>query len=146
MDNRYSTPALFALLQEKYNIVACGTVRSNCTGWNSQILNLPKSSQRGASLVKFDPVNRVLFGQWNDNKVVSFISTLGVFGMSTVQQRVGSQKMDFQIPEALKKYSSDNFMGGVDNMDKDKKIGGSFSSRALFRKWYRMVLMGIFDF
>ncbi len=45
-------------------------------------------------------------------------------------------KNDFQIPEALKKYSSDNFMGGVDNMDKDKNIGGSFTSHALFRKWY----------
>ena len=65
------------------------------------------------------------------------MSTLGVVGMSTVQRRVGSQKMDFQIPEAeaLKKYSSDNFMGGVDNMDKDKKIGGSFTSHALFQKW-----------
>jgi hypothetical protein len=88
----------------------------------------------------------VLFGQWNDNKVVLFISTLGVFGMSTVQRRVGANKVDFQIPEALKRYSSDNFMGGVDNMDKDKKIGGSFASLALFRKWYRMGLMGIFNF
>ena len=110
------------------------------------MLNLPKTSQRSTSLVKFDPVNKVLFGQWNDNKVVSFISTLGVFGMSSVQQRVGANKVDFQIPEALKRYSSDNFMGGVDNMDKDKKIGGSFTSRALFWKWYRMGLMGIFDF
>ena len=55
-------------------------------------------------------------------------------------------KVDFQIPEALKRYSSDNFMGGMDNMDKDKKIGGSFTSRLLFRKWYCMCLMGIFDF
>ena len=46
--------------------------------------------------VKIDPVNKVLFGQWNDNKVISFISSLGVFGMSTVQQRVGLQKLDFQ--------------------------------------------------
>jgi hypothetical protein len=98
------------------------------------------------SLVKFDPVNKVLFGQWNDNKVVSFISTLGVFSMSTVQRRVGANKVDFKIPKALKRYSSDNFMGGMDNMDKDKKIGGSFTSRALFRKWYRMGLIGIFDF
>ncbi len=81
------------------------------------------------SLVKFDPVNMVLFGQWNDN-IVIFL----VFRMSTIQQRVGSQKIDFQIPEALKKYSSDNFMGGVNNMDKEKKIGGSFNSHALFRK------------
>ncbi len=146
MDNRYSAPTLFVLLQEKYSILACGTVRSNRTGWNSQILNLPKTSQRGTSLVKVDPINRVLFGQWNDNKVVSFISTLGVFGISSVQRRVGANKVDFQIPEALKRYSSDNFMGGVDNMDKDKKIGGSFTSRALFRKWYHMGLMGIFDF
>ncbi len=82
--------------------------------------------------MKFDPINKVLFGQWNDNKAISFISTLGVFGMSTIQQRVGSQKNHFQIPEALKKYSSDNFMDGVDNMDKDKKIGGSFTSHSLF--------------
>jgi hypothetical protein len=146
MDNRYSAPSLFVLLREKYSILACGTVRSNRTGWNSQILNLPKSSQQGTSLMKFDPINKVLFGQWNDNKVVSFISTLGLFGMSTIQRRVGANKVDLQIPEALKQYSADNFMGGVDNMDKDKKIGGSFTSRALFRKWYRMGLMGIFDF
>ena len=31
-------------------------------------------------------------------------------------------------------------------MDKDKKIGGSFMSGALFQKWYCMGLMGIFDF
>jgi hypothetical protein len=66
--------------------------------------------------------------------------------MSTIQRQVGANKVDLQIPEALKRYSSDNFMGGVDNMDRDKKIGGSFMSRALFWKWYHMSLMGIFDF
>ena len=121
-------------------------MRSNRTGWNSQILNLPKTSQRGTSLVKFDPINRVLFRNWNDNKVVSFILTLGVFGISSVQQRVGANKVDFQIPEALKRYSSNNFMGGMDNMDKDKKIGRSFTLRKLFWKWYCMGLMGIFNF
>ncbi len=61
--------------------------------------------------------------------------------MSTVQQRVGANKVDFQIPEALKRYSSNIFMGGVDNMDKDKNIGGSFKLLALFQKWYFMGLM-----
>jgi hypothetical protein len=37
-------------------------------------------------------------------------------------------------------------MGGVDNIDKDKRIGGSFTGRAMFKKLYRMGLMGIFDF
>jgi hypothetical protein len=55
-----------------------------------------------------------------------------IIRMSTIQQRVSVNKIDFQIPEALKRYSSDNFMGGVDNMDEDKKNGGSFASRALF--------------
>ncbi|KAL3800369.1 hypothetical protein HJC23_003665 [Cyclotella cryptica] len=141
MDNRYSTPTLFVLLQEKYSILACRTTQSNRTGWNTQIL-----PQRGTSLVKFDPVNKVLFREWNDNKVVSFILMLGLFGMSTIQRQIRANKVDLQIPEALKRYSADNFMGGVNNMDKDKKIGGSFTSLALLRKWYHMGLMGRFDF
>jgi hypothetical protein len=52
--------------------------------------------------------------------------------MSSIQQRVGLNKIDLQIHEALKKYSFDNIVGGVNNMDKDKKIGRSFTSCALF--------------
>jgi hypothetical protein len=37
-------------------------------------------------------------------------------------------------------------MGGVDNVDKDKKIGGGFTKKALFKKWYRMGVLGVFDF
>ncbi len=146
MDNRYSAPSLFVLLREKYSILACGTVRSNRTGWNSQILNLPKSSPRGTSLIKFDPINKVLFGQWNDNKVVSFISTLGKFGMSTIQRRVGAHKVDLQIPEALKQYSADNFMGGVNNMNKEKKLAvlsppvHSFGNGIVWVSWVYLTL------
>lgn len=57
MDTHYFALSLFVLLHEKYKILACGTVRTNRTGWNAQILILPKSSQRGTSLVKFDPIN-----------------------------------------------------------------------------------------
>ena len=46
--------------------------------------------------------------------------------MTTILRRIGANKVNFQIPEALKRYSSNNFMGGVDNKD-------------------RMGLMGIFD-
>jgi hypothetical protein len=34
----------------------------------------------------------------------------------------------------------------VDNVDKDKTIGGSFTKKAFFKKWYCMGLLGIFDF
>lgn len=36
-------------------------------------------------------------------------------------------------------------MGGVDNMGKDKKIGGSFNSCSPFKKCYRIELMGAFN-
>jgi len=38
----------------------------------------------------------------------------------------------------MKCYTTENFVGGVDNVDKDKKIGGAFSKKALFKKWYHM--------
>ena len=70
----------------------------------------------------YDSINKVLFGQWNDNKVVSFISTHGVSGSVTVQGRIRANKVDFQFEEALKRYILDNFMGRVDNVNKDKKL------------------------
>ena len=97
-------------------------------------------------MLKYDLTNKILFGQWNDNKVVSFISGLGVFRLTTIQRRVGADKIDYDIPVALKKYTKDNYMRGVDNLDKDKCIGRSFTGRAMFKKWYRMGLMGVFDF
>jgi hypothetical protein len=86
-------------------------------------MNLSKNTPRGTSLVKYDPGNRILFGQWNDTKVVSFISSLGISGTVTVTRRVGANKIDLPIEETLKKrYTNDNFMGGVDNFDKDKNL------------------------
>jgi hypothetical protein len=99
MDNHYTAPELFVLLCEKYQILACGTIHSNRTGWDSNhIMNLKKSSPRGTSLVK------ILFGQWNDNKIVSFISTLGISGRVTMKRRVGNDfvEEEFQVEEALK--------------------------------------------
>lgn len=51
-----------------------------------------------------------------------FNINIGVFGVAIIKCRVGAHNVDFQIPEALKRYSSDNFTSGVDNMDKDRKI------------------------
>jgi hypothetical protein len=141
MDNRYTAPELFVLLRERYQILACGTIRSNRKGWNSSIMNLKKSSPRGSSLEKYDPVNKVLFGQWNDNKVVSFISTLGVSKKVTVKRRIGSETVELEIEDALKRYTRDNYMGGVDNVDKDKKIGGSFTKQAHFKNGIKWVYL-----
>jgi hypothetical protein len=57
-------------------------------------MNLSKPTLRETSLVKYDPVNRILSGQWNNNKVVSFISSLGISGTVTVMRRVGANKIN----------------------------------------------------
>jgi len=62
MDNRYSSPSLFVVLREKYQILACGTIRSNRKRWDSKIMNLSKSLPQGSSLLKYDPMNKILFG------------------------------------------------------------------------------------
>ena len=72
--------------------------------------------------MKYVPVNLVLFGQWNDNKVVSFILTLCISGSVTVSRRVGAQTVELPIKIVLKQYSIYNFMGGVNNVDKVKKL------------------------
>lgn len=107
-------------------------------------MNLSKSSPRGTPLL--DPVNKILFFQWNDNKVTFFASSLGVCGMATILHSAGVDKSKYPIAEALEHYATDSFMGGVDNMDKDKKIGGSFTNCAMFQKWYQMILMDVFGF
>lgn len=53
--------------------------------------------------------------------------------MSKVQHHVSANKLDFEIAEALKSYASEDFMSGVDSMDTDKNIGGSFTSCAMFK-------------
>jgi hypothetical protein len=52
--------------------------------------------------------------------------------VTSIQHQVGATKVDFTVHEALKQYTTDNYMGGVDDMDKNKQIGGSFTTCAMF--------------
>ena len=38
MENHYSSPLLFVLLQEKYSMLACDTICSNRKGWDSKAM------------------------------------------------------------------------------------------------------------
>ncbi len=46
-------------------------------------------------------------------------SLLGVSGRVTVIRRVGSHKIDLEIEKSLKRYTKNNVMVGVDNVDTD---------------------------
>lgn len=91
-------------------------------------MNLIKSSQRGLLLIKLNPVHKILFGQWNDNKVVSFISRLGIYEVTSIKWGIGANIVNIPMHSMLKCYASNNFMSGVNNMDMNKKIGGSFTA------------------
>jgi hypothetical protein len=49
------------------------------------------------------------------------MSTLGISGTVNVSRRNGAQTIDLLVEVSLKRYTTDNFMGCVDNIDKDKK-------------------------
>ncbi len=91
----------------------------------------------------YNPINGLL-GQWKDDKVVSFISTLPLVGNSTTMQQSGSKKMSFSCPKTLQEYNES--MGYVDLIDYDKKVGGYFMQKRSFKKWYKKGCIGIMDF
>ncbi len=62
MDNRYSAPELFVMLKLKYIILVCHTIRTNHERWNC-IMHLKKKGEQEECLTKYDPVNKILFGQ-----------------------------------------------------------------------------------
>lgn len=64
--------------------------------------------------------------------------------MTTIQHDVSANKVDFEMMEVLERHVSGNFMSGVDNIDKDKKVGGSFTSCEMFKMCYRTGLLGCF--
>lgn len=141
MDNRYSVPHFFAYFgrSTKSCLQYCykKTQSMGCHSYESDKIN-----KKGLiHFIIFDPINRVLFGQWNENKVVSYNFSLGKFQMSFIKWCKGANFVEFLIDSTLKQYASNNFMGGVDDMDKDNKIEGSFRACAMFRKWFRKGLM-----
>ena len=72
-------------------------------------------AQQGDFLVKYDKVNKVIAGQWNNNKVVSFISTIIEFDLVDVRQPCRRDILDLTILKPLKLYQQS--MGGVDRGD-----------------------------
>ena len=144
MDNRYSAIPLFLDLRTKHNILAVGTIRGNRKYWNKEIMNLSKKSKRGSYLVKYDRDNEILAGQWNDNKVVPFISTLGEYDIVKVKRRVKKKKIEFDVPEPLRSYQ--RHMGGVDKNDQIKECAGGISKGIRkTHKWFKAVNLAIMD-
>ena len=143
-DNRYTAFYLFMDLRQIHNIFCVGTIRKNRRGWNSDVMNLPKSSARGSSLVAYDTHNSILCFQWNDNKVVSGLSTLPEYGFSLVRRRVGRDISEFNAPASLVSYQT--YMGGVDKYDQIRDSCGGFGKGIKkTHKWFQKILLALMD-
>lgn len=125
-------------------ILAVCTMRKNRKGWDKEVMNLSKTSERGSTLVKYDKVNKLLAVQWNDNKIVSLLSSLGVYGLVDVQRRVGRNLRTFKTQECVREYQK--YMGGVDKGDQIREQSGGFGKASHFKKWYKNIILGMMDF
>ncbi len=109
MNNCYSAPELFVMLKGKYKTLTCGTVWTNRKCWEKNVMNLSKLATRGNSKIFYIPINGLIFGQCNDNKVVLFISSLLLVGNGKTIQQCGSQRVPYTFPKALQAYNK--YMG-----------------------------------
>ena len=146
-DSRYGAPLCFKDLADIHVVLGVATMSKNRKGWDSEIMDMTTASaERGESLVKYDKVNKMIAGQWNDNKVVSFISTIPEFGIVDVQRRKGRELLNLKVPKPLKSYQEN--MGGVDRGDQIRETSGGGFCKGLNKagKWYKLPCLGIMDF
>jgi len=84
------------------------------------VMILLKLATRGNFKAFYNPINGLLFGQWKDNEVVSFISTLLLVGNGTTMWQSGSKKIYLTCPKALEAYNK--YMKYMDLVDFDKNL------------------------
>ena len=73
---------------------------------------MKKTEPIGLSKVIYDKENKLLVIQWNDNKFVSVILSLGLSGKGVLKRRKVSQLLEFACEKVLIEYQKN--MGEVD--------------------------------
>jgi hypothetical protein len=144
MDNRYSSPLLFVTLLRHYGIAAIGTVRKNRKGLGKELLTMLKSAERGACKVYYCKTSKILCVQWNDNKVVTVLSTAWLKGRVDIQRRVGPNICTFSTEKCILHYQQK--MLGVDKSDQRRMQAGGFRNSLRPNKWFKAGIFGLFDF
>jgi hypothetical protein len=140
-DNFFSSPELFYILREGYGIFGLGTIRNNRIRGAERVLpeeKVFKKKERGHFAEVSCNKNRLAIVRWNDNKVVTFISS--IVASEPVEKIVRyskdeKKKIDVQCPQIVRQYNK--HMGGVDLAD---MLIALYKTPLKTRRWY----MGIF--
>ncbi len=98
MDNWCFGPELFVMLKMQYKVLACGKIHTNRKEWDQSTMNFNKSVSSGKSKCCFKSIRGILFLQWNNNKVVSFISTLLIVCNESTTQQSRIEKYYSHVP------------------------------------------------
>jgi hypothetical protein len=144
MDNYYTSPAVaVALLKEEVYIR--GTCRSNRKGFPTGVMfSRPDATRLGRGSIKtmIDKDHRIAAYGWVDGNPVHFLTTADGTSTSTVQRRVGRDRLSVKAPIGIKNYNKG--MQAVDRHDQLRERF-SLSSRHGFKKYYVKIALGLLD-
>ncbi|GFY48607.1 DDE_Tnp_1_7 domain-containing protein [Trichonephila inaurata madagascariensis] len=141
-DNFFSSPELFYILRENYGIFALGTIRNNRLRGDEKVIpgeKEMKKKEKGAFSESTCDNNHLAVVRWNDNKVVTFISTCVASDPIEKIQRYckdSRKKVGVQCPQIVRQYK--RHMGGVDLAD---MLISLYKIPFKSRRWY----FGIFE-
>ncbi|KAJ0175946.1 hypothetical protein K1T71_008120 [Dendrolimus kikuchii] len=145
-DNFFSSPELFYILRENYGFFSLGTIRNNRLRGVEKILppeKEVKKKERGFFVEAACNETSLAVVRWNDNKVVTFISSFVASVPVEKIQRYSKdvkKKVDVQCPQIVRQYNK--HMGGVDLAD---MLISLYKIPFKSRRWYLGIFAQLID-
>ena len=140
-DNYFSSVKLFEDLL-KDSIYACGTLRSDRVGYPDEFKkHLKKGLKERGKNIQVQRGTNLVFSLWQDNKIVSALSTSCQIGEGTVKRKQkDGTRMSVTCPFNIIEYNK--YMGGVDHSDQLRQY---YCVRLKTRKFYRYIFWFLFE-
>ncbi|KAL1497396.1 hypothetical protein ABEB36_008374 [Hypothenemus hampei] len=142
-DNFFSSYKLFALLRQK-RFFATGTIRENRSSGCPLVPSKSLSKQsRGSYDSQFEESNHIALVKWNDNSIVTMISThYHVQPVTNVKRYDRKQKKQVAIPQPAIVSVYNKHMGGVDLHDNGV---ANYRISVMGKKWWWPLFVNTVD-
>ena len=140
-DNYFSSVKLFEDLLSD-SIYACGTLRSDRVGYPAEFKkHLKKGFKERGESIQLRKGTNLVFSLWQDNKMVSVLSTNCQVGKGTAQRKQkDGTRLTVSCPHNIIDYNK--YMGGVDRSDQLRQY---YCVRLKTRKFYKYIFWFLFE-